>query len=119
MPAKPLWAIYLVDTHGSSFLLSFGRFGRTSRCATVLGGFALRVSVLGVIAMRKRPVCPLCSSRLERHEEVVIEVAASDGLTFSLAWVCTDCSAAFPIAVGKGGLIRKARPLYQDSETTG
>jgi hypothetical protein len=68
--------------------------------------------------MRKSPTCPLCSGRLERHEEVVIEFA-SDGLTLNFAWVCTDCSAAFPIAVHKDGVFRKARPLYEDSEPTG
>lgn len=68
--------------------------------------------------MRKNPTCSLCSGRLERHEEVMIQVGGSSGLTYTLAWVCTDCSAAFPIAVGKGGLLRKAQPLYKDSKSS-
>lgn len=64
--------------------------------------------------MRKSPTCPLCSGRLERHEEVVVEFA-TEGTTYTLAWVCINCSAAFPIAVSKNGLFRKPQPLYKDS----
>jgi len=64
--------------------------------------------------MRKSPTCPLCSGRLERHEEVVVEFASA-GTTYSLAWVCLLCSAAFPIAAVKNGLFKKPQPLYQDS----
>lgn len=35
-----------------------------------------------------------------------------------MAWVCVDCSATFPIAVGSGGVFRKARPLYEDGQRT-
>ncbi len=64
--------------------------------------------------MGKDPVCPLCSNRLERQEGVKIQAGGSNVLTYTLAWVCTNCSAAFPIAVGKGGVFRKARPLHED-----
>ena len=64
--------------------------------------------------MRKSPTCPLCSGRLERHEEVVVEFA-TDGTAYTLAWVCINCSAAFPIAVSKSGLFKKPQPLYKDS----
>jgi len=66
--------------------------------------------------MRKKPTCPLCSGRLERHEEVPIEVGGTDGVTLTLAWVCTGCSAAFPIAIGEFGLFKKAQPLYGSPE---
>lgn len=63
--------------------------------------------------MKKNPTCPLCSGRLERHEEVVVEFA-TDGAGYTLAWVCTDCSAAFPIAVVKNGFFKKPQPLYKE-----
>lgn len=65
--------------------------------------------------MGKRPTCPLCTGRMERHEEVVVAFA-TEGTTYDLAWVCTDCSAAFPIAVHKTGLFKKPQPLYVEPE---
>jgi hypothetical protein len=65
----------------------------------------------------KRPTCPLCSGEMERHEEVVIAFA-TDGMSFDFAWVCTECSAAFPIAIAKSGLFKKPQPLYKDSKPT-
>jgi hypothetical protein len=50
---------------------------------------------------------------MERHEEVVVAFA-TEGTTYDLAWVCTDCSAAFPIAVHKAGLFKKPQPLYME-----
>ena len=40
--------------------------------------------------MRRSPTCPLCSGRMARHEEVVVEFA-TDGTTYNYAWVCTEC----------------------------
>ncbi|HYH67557.1 MAG TPA: hypothetical protein VD866_22865, partial [Urbifossiella sp.] len=60
---------------------------------------------------------PLCSGRMERHEEVLVEFA-TDGTTYNFAWVCTGCSAAFPIAVSKDGLFKKPQPLFKDSNLT-
>ena len=68
--------------------------------------------------MRRSPTCPLCSGRLERHEEVVVEFA-TDGTTYNYAWVCTECSAAFPIAVIKNGLFKKPQPMYQPLQSEG
>ena len=59
--------------------------------------------------MRKSPTCPLCSGRMERHEEVVVEFA-TEGTTYNYAWVCTGCSAAFPIATTKNGLFKNNDP---------
>jgi hypothetical protein len=55
---------------------------------------------------------------MEKREDVKIQAGGSNVLSYTLAWVCTNCSAAFPIAVGKGGVIRKAQPLYEDREPT-
>ena len=63
--------------------------------------------------MRKEQHCSLCQGKLVREEDVVIQVNA---LSYTLAWVCTECSAAFPIATGKGGIIRRASPLYEDGK---
>ena len=46
--------------------------------------------------------------------EKKVEISVTNGpQTFVLAWVCTQCSAAFPIAIGSGGIIREAKPLYE------
>ena len=63
----------------------------------------------------KKPTCPLCSGRLERHKEVVVAHGV-DGTTYSFAWVCTQCSAAFPIAVSVGGFFGRAEPMYKELE---
>lgn len=67
--------------------------------------------------MGKTPTCPLCSGHLERHREVVIEFA-TEGTTYDLAWVCTECSAAFPIAVHKLGVFKRPQPLYEGLKPT-
>ena len=46
---------------------------------------------------------------LDRH-------TGSDILVYTLAWVCRQCSTAFPIAIGKGGVLRKPKPLYEDGK---
>jgi hypothetical protein len=66
--------------------------------------------------MGRDPVCPLCSGRLERQRDVTIQAGGSNVLAYTAAWVCADCSAAFPIAVGRGGVSRGARPLYVERE---
>jgi hypothetical protein len=58
---------------------------------------------------KREPTCPLCAGSMEREKSVFVGPNVQH---FTLAWVCTHCSAAFPIAVGKGGLVRKAQPLY-------
>jgi len=62
--------------------------------------------------MANEPRCSLCQGRLIREKKVPVSVIHSP-ITYPLAWVCTDCSAAFPIALGSGGIIRKAKPLYE------
>jgi hypothetical protein len=49
-----------------------------------------------------------------KEENVRIQTGGTNVLNYTLAWVCSECSAAFPIAVGKAGLIKKPGPLYGD-----
>lgn len=62
--------------------------------------------------MKKKPICPLCSGRMERHKEVVISYG-TDGTTYNFAWVCTECSVAYPIAVNVSGFFGKTEPMYK------
>lgn len=58
------------------------------------------------------PTCALCRGKLECLKDVRVErgeVVAD----YYLAWVCTMCSAAYPIAVHKK-FIGGAVPLYTD-----
>lgn len=64
--------------------------------------------------MRKQPRCSLCDGDLVREKDVTIQAGGSNILSYTLAWVCTECSAAFAIATGRGGVLREARPLYED-----
>jgi hypothetical protein len=68
--------------------------------------------------MQEQPSCPLCRGDLVREQGVDIKVSGPGMLSYELAWVCERCSAAFPIAIGKGGIIRKARSLYEDGSRT-
>jgi|GEM_PF-2685636 len=56
--------------------------------------------------------CTLCQGRLVQETKVQLAVVNSP-IRVALAWVCTQCSAAFPIAIGSGGIIRDAKPLYE------
>jgi hypothetical protein len=49
--------------------------------------------------MEREPACNLCRGRLVR--ECKVAVAPGLPLWFDLAWVCTRCSAADSIAVGR------------------
>jgi hypothetical protein len=49
-----------------------------------------------------------------REEGVSIQAGGSNVLAYTLAWVCTNCSAAIPMAVGRGGVLRRAQPLYEN-----
>ena len=64
--------------------------------------------------MPTTPTCTLCSGTLVREEKVTIQAAGSNVIVWTLAWVCTSCSAAFPIATGSGGFVRKPTPLYEN-----
>lgn len=63
----------------------------------------------------KTPRCPLCSGPLAREKNVWVQTGGTNVLTYTSAWVCTICSAAFPIAV-KGGLFKRPKPLYEKGE---
>jgi hypothetical protein len=60
-----------------------------------------------------KPTCMLCSGALVCLEKV--HVTRSDGALsdYYLAWVCTMCSAAFPIAV-QPKFFGGAKPLFVD-----
>ena len=68
--------------------------------------------------MTQDPICSLCQGPLVREKSVTIQAGGSNILSYTLAWVCRHCSAAFPIATGKGGVIREAQPLYADGKRT-
>lgn len=62
----------------------------------------------------KQPRCSLCSGELTKETNVDLMPGA---LVWALAWVCTDCSAAFPIALGQtAARNRTAKPLYEDGK---
>jgi len=65
--------------------------------------------------MANEPRCSLCLGRLVREKKVDVSFTRT-AITYPLAWVCTDCSAAFPIALGSGGIIREAKPLYEHGQ---
>ena len=46
------------------------------------------------------------------HKEVVVAYGPN-GTTYDFAWVCTDCSAAYPIAVNVSGFFGRSEPMYQ------
>lgn len=65
--------------------------------------------------MPNTPTCSLCTGPLVKEKKVEVDPAGQHtGLRFALAWVCCHCSTAFPIALGSGGIIREAKPLYVD-----
>jgi hypothetical protein len=66
------------------------------------------------IAMEREPTCGLCGGRLARESKV--SVAPGLPLWFDLAWVCTSCSAAYPIAIGRRCLRTPSEPLYADGK---
>jgi hypothetical protein len=57
--------------------------------------------------------CTLCSGDLAREKNVVV-VAGLSG--FNYAWVCTQCSAVFPIAVARKKVLADFEPLYTDGK---
>jgi hypothetical protein len=67
--------------------------------------------------MQKEPICTLCGGQLVRESNVSVTPGLS--LFFSLAWVCTQCSVAFPIAVGVRHFRIPCEPLYQDGKRVG
>jgi hypothetical protein len=62
--------------------------------------------------MHREATCVLCGGPLAWESHVVVDCALP--LRYSLAWVCTHCSAAYPIAVGKRNLRVPSEPLYAD-----
>jgi hypothetical protein len=67
--------------------------------------------------MPGEPTCSLCGGRLVRESNVAVTPGLP--LYFSLAWVCTRCSAAYPVAVGRRHVRVPCEPLYQDGNRVG
>jgi hypothetical protein len=64
--------------------------------------------------MEREPSCSLCGGRLARESKVA--VAPGLPLWFDLAWVCIQCSTAYPIAVGRRHVFGTSEPLYEDGK---
>ena len=63
--------------------------------------------------MSSEPRCCLCSGQLAKETGVVVSVG---WLTYTQAWVCMQCSAAFPIAVWPTGVVSGVEPLYANGK---
>ena len=63
--------------------------------------------------MPDKPVCPLCSESLSRESNVWVQTGGTNTLCYSLAWVCTNCGACWPIGV-TGGLFKGNQPIWED-----
>ena len=59
--------------------------------------------------------CALCAGRLVREKDVVIAFGRS-GAKLVLAWVCTECSAAWPIAIAAERFATTGDPLWESAE---
>jgi len=63
--------------------------------------------------MSSEPRCSLCSGRLVKEHCVVV---AARLVSYNQAWVCIQCSAAFPIAVWPRTALSHFEPLYSDGK---
>jgi hypothetical protein len=63
--------------------------------------------------MTSEPRCSLCSGHLAKEKGVIVAVGL---VSFTQAWVCTHCSAVFPIAVWQKTVLSGVEPLYTDGE---
>ena len=66
--------------------------------------------------MSSEPRCCLCSGHLVKEKGVIVPLGVLGAVTYTQAWVCTQCSAAFPIAVWPKGVISGVAPLYADGK---
>ena len=57
--------------------------------------------------------CSLCSGKLTKEKNVIIALGA---ITYAQAWVCTYCSAAFPMAVWQKKAFGALEPLYTEGK---
>lgn len=64
--------------------------------------------------MSSEPRCSLCSGHLAKEKGVLVAVGL---VSYAQAWVCTQCSAVFPIAVRREtALSGVVEPLYTAGE---
>lgn len=66
--------------------------------------------------LQDQPMCCLCQGPLRRQKKVPVQPGGRIAIYYALAWVCTNCSAAFPIALGKGGIVRNAEPMFEEGK---
>ena len=59
--------------------------------------------------------CVLCAGKLVHETEVYVSVHGTEVTCYQHAWVCTQCGAAWPIAVARrdGFLLSVEHPLWQ------
>jgi len=63
----------------------------------------------------REPTCALCSGALVEEKKVIVGIGEGSGnLRYRRAWVCRECSAAWPIAVKTEGVFAKtSKRLYR------
>jgi hypothetical protein len=66
--------------------------------------------------MAKKPTCVLCTGPLIKEKNAWIQNGGSNTLCYSLAWVCKDCGAAWPIAMTGAGLVSKSEQRWENGE---
>jgi hypothetical protein len=64
------------------------------------------------VTTTREPVCPLCSGALSCESDVCIQTGGANTLAYSLAWVCKQCSATWPIGQKSGGLFKGWKPAW-------
>jgi predicted amidophosphoribosyltransferase len=64
--------------------------------------------------MQKEPACGLCGGRLVRESNVAVNCGLP--MSFDLAWVCSQCAAAYPIAVVRRSLFGPRESLYENGK---
>ena len=57
--------------------------------------------------------CALCAGALVREEDVTVAFGRS-GAKLVMAWVCTRCSAAWPIAIVGERYATTGTPMWED-----
>jgi len=68
--------------------------------------------------MTKEPVCPLCAGALAKEGSVWIQTGGTNTLCYTLAWVCKECGAAWPIGLTSGGWFEGWKQTWEDGKRT-
>jgi hypothetical protein len=67
-------------------------------------------------SVAKEPRCQLCSGMLSKESNVWMQTGGTNTLCYSLAWVCNDCGATWPIGLAGGGLFKSWNPLWANGK---